>query len=35
MRLPIIVAVLSVLILSGCSSTVIFESDLEGAENTA
>lgn len=34
MRLPIIVAVLSVLILSGCSSTVIFESDLEGAEVT-
>ena len=34
MRLPILVAALSVLILSGCSSTVIFESDLEGAEVT-
>ena len=32
--LPILVAALSVLILSGCSSTVIFESDLEGAEVT-
>ena len=34
MRIPILAAALATLFLSGCSTTVIFESDLEGAEVT-
>ena len=34
MRIPILSAALAILFLNGCSTTVIFESDLEGAEVT-